>query len=68
MPEKTVRNYIKSALVFSLLLFLLSTNILSAQNQEEEFAKIAAEADTVYKEKYGLRVGIDLSNLCLKPI
>ncbi len=63
MPEKIVRNYTKSTLVFSLLIFILGTNFLSAQNQEEEVAEIATEADTVYKEKYGLRVGIDLSKL-----
>ena len=62
MLKKISRNYIKTALVFSTIFFSISTDSLFAQNQEEPIA-LETKKDTVYKEKYGLRVGIDLSKL-----
>ncbi|MAG87463.1 MAG: hypothetical protein CMB97_08890 [Flavobacteriaceae bacterium] len=62
MLKKISRNYIKTALVFSTIFFSISADSLFAQNQEEPIA-LETKKDTVYKEKYGLRVGIDLSKL-----
>lgn len=62
MPKKTYRNYTKSTLIFSALFLFIGCKFLFAQNPTEEEI-ILESADTIYKEKYGLRVGIDISKL-----